>query len=92
MSVGVFGVPASDLVDQIVSLQELWAADGIERLLTSLSRLVGDLQPASRHDDRNGYCQSWQYRTSARGMASRSASVQTGMMGEILLRQPNADT
>jgi AraC-like DNA-binding protein len=39
MSTGVFGVPACDLVDQIVSLQELWAADDIERLLTSLSRL-----------------------------------------------------
>src|SRR5262245_28886886 len=33
------GVPASELVDQIVLLQDLWTPDDVERLFTSLSRL-----------------------------------------------------
>src|SRR5260370_40442132 len=35
----VFGVPASELVDRIVPLQDLWTRDDVERLLASLSRL-----------------------------------------------------
>jgi AraC-like DNA-binding protein len=35
---GIFGVPASELVDQIVPLQDLWT-DDVERLSASLSRL-----------------------------------------------------
>jgi AraC-like DNA-binding protein len=36
---GVFGVPASELVDRIVPLQDLWIPDDVERLFASLSRL-----------------------------------------------------
>lgn len=36
---GVFGVPASELVDRIVPLQDLWTPGGVERLFASLSRL-----------------------------------------------------
>jgi AraC-like DNA-binding protein len=35
----VFGVPASELVDQIVPLEDLWRRDDVERLSSSLSRL-----------------------------------------------------
>jgi len=35
----VFGVPASELVDRIVPLQELWTPDDAERLFVSLSGL-----------------------------------------------------
>jgi AraC-like DNA-binding protein len=36
---GVFGVPASELVDQILPLQDLWTCDDVDRLVASLSRL-----------------------------------------------------
>jgi AraC-like DNA-binding protein len=36
---GVFDVPASELVDRIVPLQDLWPRDDVERLFASLSRL-----------------------------------------------------
>src|SRR5260370_28775678 len=35
----VFGVPASELVDRIVPLQDLWTPGDVERLFASLSRL-----------------------------------------------------
>jgi AraC-like DNA-binding protein len=35
----VFGVPASELVDRIVPLQDLWTHDDVERLVASLSGL-----------------------------------------------------
>jgi AraC-like DNA-binding protein len=35
----VFGVPASELVDRIVPLEDLWARDDVERLFASLSCL-----------------------------------------------------
>ena len=35
----VFGVPASELVDRIVPLQDLWSRDDVESLLVSLARL-----------------------------------------------------
>src|SRR5207249_12265756 len=36
---GIFGVPASTLVDRIVPLEDLWARDDVERLFASVSRL-----------------------------------------------------
>jgi AraC-like DNA-binding protein len=36
---GVFGVPASELVDRIVPLQDLWTGDDVERLVEFLSNL-----------------------------------------------------
>jgi AraC-like DNA-binding protein len=39
LTAGVFGVPASDLVDRIVPLQDLWTHGDVERLFASLSRL-----------------------------------------------------
>jgi AraC-like DNA-binding protein len=38
---GVFGVPASALVDRIVPLEDLWLREDVERLFESLSRLDG---------------------------------------------------
>src|SRR5260370_12477272 len=35
----VFEVPASELVDRIVSLQDLWTSDDVERLFASPSRI-----------------------------------------------------
>jgi AraC-like DNA-binding protein len=39
LSSDVFGVPASELVDRIVSLQDLWTSDDVERLFASPSRI-----------------------------------------------------
>ena len=39
LTLDVFGVPASELVDRIVPLQDLWAGDDVERLIASLSGL-----------------------------------------------------
>jgi AraC-like DNA-binding protein len=36
---GVFGVPASELIDRIVPLQDLWTSDDVERLFASRSRI-----------------------------------------------------
>ena len=35
----VFGVPASELIDQVVGLEDLWGSDDAERLLESVSRV-----------------------------------------------------
>jgi AraC-like DNA-binding protein len=40
LTLDIFGVPASELVDRIVPLQDLWTPDDVERLFASLSRLA----------------------------------------------------
>jgi AraC-like DNA-binding protein len=39
LTLDVFGVPASELVDRIVPLEDLWSRDDVERLFASLARL-----------------------------------------------------